>query len=83
MLKSFLISSGVFPLIMLATVLQPTSLSRISGMSSCTTHKHRQERLDIEVVCSQDNLEKHFLVNSDELLIPLANVSGALAGLIL
>lgn len=31
MLKSFRISSGVLPLIMLATVLQPTSLSTIKA----------------------------------------------------
>jgi hypothetical protein len=33
MLNNFLISSGVLPLIMLATVLQPTSLSKMSEMS--------------------------------------------------
>jgi hypothetical protein len=42
-----------------------------------------QQRLDIEVICCENDLKQHFLINSDELLIPLRNVGCPLAGLIL
>jgi len=42
-----------------------------------------EKRLDVEVVGSQDDLEEHLLINCDELLVPLADISGALARLIL
>ena len=44
---------------------------------------YSQQRLDIEVVGRKDNLKQHLLINSDELLIPLANVCRALARLVL
>jgi len=59
-LKSFLISSGVFPLIMLATVLHPTSLHNsvreLSPPSVCCEND-AQQGLDVEVVSSQDDLK--------------------------
>lgn len=42
-----------------------------------------QERLDIEIICGKDDLEKHLLVNSDKLLVPFADISCPLAGLVL
>ena len=83
MLKSLRISSGVFPLIMLATVLQPTSLSGRVRLSQRMEVKSIQKRLDVEVVGGEDNLEKHLLINSDELLVPFADICGALAGVVL
>lgn len=44
---------------------------------------HSQQRLDIKVVSSEDNLEEHLLIDSDELLVPLADISRPLAGLVL
>lgn len=86
MLNSLRISSGVLPLIMLATVLQPTSLhgSQMSGDErNAVVCKNAQKSLDIEIVGGKDNFEKHLLINGDELLIPLANVSCSLPSLIL
>lgn len=42
-----------------------------------------QKRLDIHVVGSEDNLKKHLLINSDELLVPFTDVRCAFASLIL
>ena len=42
-----------------------------------------QQRLDVQIIGRQDNLEQHFLINGDELLVPLADVSCPLAGLVL
>lgn len=42
-----------------------------------------QERLDIEIICGKDDLEKHLLVNSDKLLVPFADIGCPLAGLVL
>lgn len=42
-----------------------------------------QQRLDIQVVCSKDNLKQHFLINGDELLVPFANIRCAFACLVL
>ena len=42
-----------------------------------------QEGLDIKVVGSEDDLKQHLLVHGNELLIPLRNISCALARLIL
>ena len=83
MLNSFLISSGVLPLIMFATVLQPTSLSRILVVFRVHCTRYRQEWFDVEVVCSQNDLKEHLLIYCNELLIPLADVGGALASFIL
>jgi hypothetical protein len=70
---------------MLATVLHPTSLKK--EVSVHVTYAfaldYAQKRFDIEVVRSEDDLEQHLLVDGDEFLIPLADVSGAFAGLVL
>ena len=42
-----------------------------------------QQRLDVQVVRREDDLEEHLLVDVDELLVPLADVSCPLAGLVL
>ena len=47
-----------------------------------TTIFDSQERLDVEVVGREDDLEEHLLVHGDELLVPLADVSSALARII-
>ena len=39
-----------------------------------------EERLDVHVVCGEDDLEEHLLVDLHELLVPLLNVGGLLAG---
>jgi hypothetical protein len=87
MLKSLRISSGVLPLIMLATVLQPTSLPELPSIKtrarSIVTTRNVQQRLDIEVVGGQDNLEQHLLIDANELLVPLADVGCPLASLVL
>lgn len=41
-----------------------------------------QKCLNVEVICGEDDFEKHFLVDGDKFLVPLANVGGALARLI-
>ena len=80
MLKSFLISSGVLPLIMFATVLHPTSLEdHVQSSHKIDIGKSSQKWLDIQVIRGEDNLEKHFLVNSNKLLVPFADVSCPLA----
>lgn len=33
-----------------------------------------QKGLDIEIICGQDDLEKHLLINSDKLLVPFPNI---------
>jgi hypothetical protein len=84
MLKSFLISSGVLPLIMLATVLHPTSLRnsvRDQGVA-CTAGSDAQQGLDVEVVGGEDNLEQHLLINGDELLVPFADIGRSLPVLV-
>lgn len=48
-----------------------------------SAQQHLQKRLDIEVVGGKDDLKEHFLVDSDELLVPLADISRPLAGLVL
>lgn len=60
-----------------------TTSWRISTELPRRWRRNLQERLDIEVVGSKDNLEEHLLVDSDELLVPLADVGCPLAGLIL
>lgn len=42
-----------------------------------------QELLDVEVVGSEDNLKEHLLINGDELLVPFADIGGALASVVL
>jgi len=81
MLKSFLISSGVLPLIMLATVLHPTSLrNNVRKLSmSCSAGSDAQQRLYVEIVSSQDDLKQHLLINGDKLLVPFADVSCSLS----
>lgn len=76
MLNSFLISSGCLPLIMLATVLHPTSLqTRTSATSSDEREKrgkiHIQEGFYIKVIGGEDDFEQHLLVDLYELLIPV------------
>ena len=44
---------------------------------------HVQERFDIEVVRGKDDLKEHLLVNSDEFLVPFADVSSTLSRLFL
>jgi hypothetical protein len=39
-----------------------------------------EEGLDVHVVCCENDLEQHLLVDLHELLIPLLNVGGLLAG---
>lgn len=41
-----------------------------------------QQGLDVQVVGSQDDLEEHLLVDRDELGVPLADVGGLLANII-
>ncbi len=91
MLKSLRISSGVLPLIMFATVLQPTSLQGPARVRTILpqhpyAEKLRQDSqkgLDIEVVCRKDDLEEHLLINGNEFLVPFADVRRPLAGLVL
>jgi len=40
-----------------------------------------EERLDVHVVCGEDDLEEHLLVDLHEFLVPLLNVGGLLAGI--
>lgn len=42
---------------------------------------HVEKRLDIHVVRGEDDLEQHLLVDLHELLVPLLNVGGLLAGI--
>ena len=42
-----------------------------------------QEGLDIQVVRSEDDLEEHLLVDGDEFLVPFADISRPLAGVII
>lgn len=39
-----------------------------------------EQSLDVEVVCSEDDLEEHLLVDLHVLLVPLVDVGGLLAG---
>ena len=84
MLKSLRISSGVFPLIMLATVLQPTSLevARLLNENKIRNN-NAQKRFDVQVVGRKNDLKKHFLIHSDELLVPFTDIGGAFACLVL
>jgi hypothetical protein len=65
MLNSLRISSGVLPLIMFATVLQPTSLWVSAGETTIRRERarHLQEGLNVEVVGSEDDFEEHLLVD--------------------
>lgn len=45
--------------------------------------KHAQQRLDVEIIGGEDDLEQHFLINANELLVPLADISRPLASLVL
>jgi len=38
-----------------------------------------QQRLDVHVVCGEDDLEEHLLVDLHELLVPVLDVGGLLA----
>ena len=84
MLNSFRISSGVLPLIMLATVLHPTSLRDLSeNREHCVFCRvDAQQRLDVEVVGGQDDFKKHLLINCDKLLVPFANIGCPLSVLV-
>lgn len=58
-------------------------------MVSCTTTvyylhslaSYIQERLDVKVVGSQYDFEQHFLIDGNELLVPLRDVCGSLSRL--
>lgn len=41
-----------------------------------------QERLDIKVVCGEDNLKEHLLVDGNELLVPFTDVRCPLASIV-
>lgn len=41
-----------------------------------------QKRLDVKVIGSKDDLEEHLLIYSDELLVPFADISSTLAGVV-
>lgn len=84
MLKSLRISSGVLPLIMLATVLHPTSLRRrVNDTLGVIKRSHLQQGFDVKVVGGENDLKEHLLVNVDELLVPFADISGTLASVVL
>jgi hypothetical protein len=69
---------------MFATVLHPTSLPTYVNYESIRKQSGWvQEGLDVEVVGREDDLKEHFLVNGDELLVPLADISRAFAVIIL
>ena len=40
-----------------------------------------EQRLDVHVVCGEDDLEQHLLVHLHELLVPVLDVGGLLAGI--
>ncbi len=42
-----------------------------------------QQRLDVQVVGGENDLEKHLLIHGDELLVPLADVGSTFASLVL
>ena len=42
-----------------------------------------QQRLDVQVVGGENDLEEHLLIHGDELLVPLADVGSTLASLVL
>lgn len=44
--------------------------------------ENSQEGLDVEVVGSENDLEQHLLVDLNEFLVPLGDVGGTLAGII-
>ena len=88
MLKSFRISSGVFPLIILATVLHPTSLWAPTNLVSFKKVSIKneidvQKRFDVEVIGGKNYLEKHFLIDRDKLLVPFADVRRPFARFVL
>jgi len=41
-----------------------------------------QERLDIEVVGSQDNLKEHLLIHADELVVPFTDLGSSFASVV-
>jgi len=58
------------------------ALSSKLGVKERTEYLHRlasdiEEGLNVEVVCCQDDLEQHLLVDLDELCIPVRNVGCA------
>lgn len=51
---------------------------------SCDLHclaSDVQQRFNVEIVGSQDDLKEHFLVDIDEFGVPIANLGGTLSGL--
>ena len=44
---------------------------------------YEQQRLDVEVVGRQNDFKKHFLINSNKLLIPFADIGCTLASIII
>jgi hypothetical protein len=71
---------------MFATVLHPTSLCMTRQRTATRARDNKrcaQQRLDVEVVGGEDDLEQHLLVDGDELLVPLADVRRPLAVVVL
>lgn len=46
-------------------------------------HRCSQKRFDVKVVGGGDDVEKHVLIDVDKVPVPLADVCGPLAGLVL
>ena len=88
MLKSLYISSEVLPFIMFAMVLHASSLCHIRFISS---HGRKNgdvslcllKRSDIQVISGDNNLEKHFLIDSYERLVPGADIRCAFSSVVL
>ncbi len=43
---------------------------------------YAQQRLDVEVISCQNDVKKHFFIDSNELLIPFADIGCTLASII-
>lgn len=67
----------------LATNITKESERLILQKSVCKSGHNAQKRFDVEVVGSKNDLEEHFLVDSNEFLVPLAYVSCPLSGFLL
>lgn len=59
------------------------AMESVSGNNQNPTRRLLQEGLDVKVIGGEDNLKEHLLINRNEFLIPLADVSGTLASLVL
>ena len=45
--------------------------------------QNSQQRLNVEVVCSQNNFKEHFLIDSDEFLVPFTDFRRTFASIVL